>query len=86
MEPVNVIAFLFPSVLPFEMLTKVYSCLFCHPRQKKLLFGSLTGLNIWTQNKAHKSDHAATAQCLLCEETQTIEQLLHECPHYAAKV
>jgi hypothetical protein len=43
LESVNVIAFLFPRVLPFKMLIKVYPCVFCCPKQKKLLFGSLTG-------------------------------------------
>ncbi len=78
----------FTSIPPSWMLIRYCHFLWLplHPLTMKETAFQILNHNIWTQNKAHKSGFATSAQCLRCDETETMEQLRHGCPHYGAKV
>ncbi len=75
----------YPQWITFVDIYKVLSLPLLPPKTKETAFQVLSH-TLWTQSKAHKSGHAATAHCLCCKEIETIEHLLQDFPHHAAKV
>jgi hypothetical protein len=51
-------------------------------KTKEVMFETLNR-TIWTNNKSFKSGLSPDPNCRLCGEIETMEHLLHSCPHYS---
>jgi hypothetical protein len=56
------------------------------PSKTKETMFQILNRTIWTQNMAHKSEHAPDALCYCCEEVEPMEHLLYSREHYSAKI
>ena len=56
------------------------------PSKTKEVAFEVLNRTIWTNNKAFKSNRCDSPNCQLCGQTETMEHLLHSCPHYSEKV
>ena len=56
------------------------------PSKTKEIAFQILNRTLWTQNKAFKSGIADNPDCKFCGAPETMEHLLHQCPHYSELV
>jgi hypothetical protein len=74
-----------PDRQTFTDAYKVLNLAIIPSKTKEVAF-EILNRTVWTNNKAFKSHLVDSPDCQLCGQTENMEHLLHNCPHYSEKV